>query len=78
MPTKPFQNQDREFAAKHYRRVTTRKPAQQLLTPQEHHDKYVKLYKESLASGSYLNQEQFMEYQLALAREKAGEVKPLK
>lgn len=74
--SKSFQNKDWDFAAKHFRRVLNKKPTPQLLSPQEHHDLYVKKYKESLASGIYLSEAEFIEYQRAIAREKAGQVKP--
>lgn len=69
---KPFAS---DFARKRFHRALTHKPKPQTLTPQEHYNTYIKMYRECLASGSYLSQEEFMEYQLALSREKAGVVK---
>jgi hypothetical protein len=66
---------DLEFAVQHYKNSIRKKPATQLLTPQQHHDLYVKKYKESVASGIYLSESDFYEYQLAIKREKNGSVK---
>lgn len=74
---------DTEFAVKHYKNSVTKKAAaglakRQTLTPQQHHDLYVKKYKESLASGIYLSEGDFYEYMVAMKREKEGLVKGLK
>jgi hypothetical protein len=72
---------DTEFAVKHYKNSIKKKKATAglasgpALTPQQHHDLYVKKYKESLATGIYLSEGDFYEYMVAMKREKHGLVK---
>lgn len=66
---------DLDFAVKHYKNRISKKAVPPVLTLQQHHDLYVKKYKESLASGTRMTEAEFYEYMLAMKREREGLVK---
>lgn len=77
-PTGDDPSIDSEYAIKRTEVILNEIPEKDKMSWQSHHDHYVKAYIDATKNGVSLDEIEMGEYQLAMNREQAGLVKPLK